>query len=61
MSEQGLLKDILADSALLSKCTARHAGRVALQLLASWMMRPRTDSIMEVWCGELPDVCHLSC
>ena len=52
-------EDIIADHALLSKCTSKHAGRVALQLFATWICdkhRPTdTDASQaaKVWCGEL--------
>ena len=29
----------MADPALLSKCTAKHAGRVALQLFSTWVQK----------------------
>lgn len=61
--DRGLWDDILAHPLLLSKCTAKHVGRVALQLLATWVCnkhRPEDsvsktlvdDTISTVWCGE---------
>ncbi len=47
----------MADSTLLAKCTAKHAGRVALQLLASSACIPTgKDEISRAWCGKLPAI-----
>lgn len=59
--DSDLWKDIMAETALLSKCTAKHAGRVALQLLAGWALAPpngreintNESHFSQVWCGEL--------
>ena len=56
--DRGLWEEILNDPVLLAKCTAKHAGRVALQLFATWVCdkyRPNEgakDQIAKTWCGE---------
>ena len=57
--DRGLWEDIIKDPVLLSKCTAKHAGRVALQLYATWVCnkhRPESAGgelrISAVWTGE---------
>ena len=56
----------MTDTVLLSKCTAKHAGRVALQLLAGWVMAPASvtskagNHLSQIWCGELRDISHRS-
>lgn len=55
---RGLWDEIIVDVDLLKKCTARHAGRVALQLFATWVCsahRPAEVSqsqMAKMWCGE---------
>ena len=56
--DRGLWKDIIKDPVLLSLCTAKHAGLVALQLFATWIC-PKTrptkaaeGQVATVWCGE---------
>ncbi len=50
----------MADPELLAACTAKHAGRVALQLFATWLSeeyRPtkNLESPSKIWCGESPE------
>ncbi len=47
----------MAEPELLAACTAKHAGRVALQLFATWVSdqnRPteNLESPCKIWCGE---------
>ena len=60
MSDRGLWANIKEDSELLSKCTAKHAGRVALQLLGTTAYdtdEPEdVGKLSQMWCGELLDV-----
>ena len=49
----------MADPELLAACMAKHAGRVALQLYATWLSdqyRPteNLESPCKIWCGEVP-------
>ncbi|CAL5227175.1 g10089 [Coccomyxa viridis] len=65
--DRGLWKDIIADPALLSQCTARHAGRVALQLFASWnitkdeAIKLAEGQIAQSWCAEMTTMVHAWC
>ncbi|CAL5221738.1 g3987 [Coccomyxa viridis] len=48
----------VADPELLAACTAKHAGRVALQLFATWLSeeyRPtkNLESPSKIWCDEM--------
>ena len=54
---RSLWGEIRRDEALLARCTARHAGRVALQLFAgsavdSWADKKEAGPLGKGWCGE---------
>ena len=58
---RGLWDQIIRDQALLARCTAKHAGRVALQLFAALLVEtwaavgkaPETKFKLDRrWCGE---------
>ena len=58
---RGLWDQIIRNQALLARCTAKHAGRVALQLFAALLVEswaaggkhPETKiKIDRRWCGE---------
>ena len=60
LCSRSLWSEIRRDEALLARCTAKHAGRVALQLFAAWIIdywaihcRPPKDGseIAKGWCG----------
>ena len=63
LCNRSLWDEIRRDEALLARCTAKHAGRVALQLFAAcvidcWAAHTRHTKfgtlIGKIWCGEQP-------
>ena len=59
----GAWNDILENPELLAKCSAKHAGRVALQLYATWQYMPKSDILKEMpamWRSELSGLSNLS-
>lgn len=60
---KGTWIDILEEPELLAKCSAKHAGRVALQLYATWQFRPKSATLEQMpakWCSEPSDLSTLS-
>ena len=52
--KDGMWTDIIKDPGLLTKCTSKHAGRIALQLLHCFITEPREPPARGSvwWCGE---------
>ncbi len=52
--KDGMWTDIIKDPELLAKCTSKHAGRIALQLLHCFITEPKEPPgrLSKWWSGE---------
>lgn len=58
----GAWNDILENPELLAKCSAKHAGRVALQLYATYQFTPQSVILKQMpamWRGEHSEFSNL--